>query len=335
VDGDFNIVQTNKQFNEDFGVHLGDKCFRVYKNRDSRCDNCPVEKTFMDGRSHYSEEIWQRNGQATYVVINTAPVTNDSGRIVAVLEMSTNITEVKQLQGELAILGETIAGMSHNIKNILSGLQGGVYVVDSGLVRERRDRIQAGWNMVKNNVEKVSDLVKGILYASKQRKPEYEACDPGQLLTEICDLYEHRAREQGIKLTRNFERQMGSFFLDSAGMHSALCNLVSNALEACRSTEEDDLHQIVVGGRIEDNTLVMEVTDDGEGIPSEVKDKLFNKFYSTKGAKGTGLGLVITRKVIEEHRGSIRVESEPGKGTSFFVEIPLRRATPEPARAAV
>lgn len=335
VDKNFNIVQTNEQFNEDFGVHVGDKCFRVYKKRDCRCENCPVEKTFLDGQGHYSEEIWQCEGQATYVVVNTAPVTDHTGTIVAVLEMSTNITEVKQLQGELAILGETIAGMSHNIKNILSGLQGGVYVVDSGLLRERPERIQAGWKMVKNNVEKVSDLVKGILYASKERKPEYEEYDPGQLLTEVCDLFEPRARDHGIKLARNFERHMGSFLLDPTGLHSALANLVSNALEACRSTEEDDLHQVVVGGRIEGDRLLMEVTDDGEGIPEEVKDKLFNKFYSTKGAKGTGLGLVITRKVIEEHGGFIRVESESGKGTSFFLDIPLRPAASEPVRAAL
>ena len=102
-------------------------------------------------------------------MVNTAPVTSDNGEIRAVMEISTNITEVKKLQNELMILGETIAGMSHTIKNILSGLQGGVYVVDSGLQRGREDRVREGWDMVKRNVEKVSDLVHEILYASKGR----------------------------------------------------------------------------------------------------------------------------------------------------------------------
>jgi PAS domain S-box-containing protein len=335
VDTDFNIIQTNKQFDADFGAHQGDKCFRVYKKRDCRCDNCPVEKTFLDGTSHYSEEVWLRNGKSTYVVVNTAPVTDHSGKTVAVLEMSTNITEVKQLQGELSILGETIAGMSHDIKNILSGLQGGVYVVDSGLSRGKPEKVEAGWGMVKNNVAKVSDLVKGILYASKERTPEYQPYDPAQLLTEVCDLFDRRASDQGVTMIRNFESSMDQVLLDPSGMHRALSNLVSNALEACRNSEHDRVHQVRVGAWFENSRLVMEVTDDGEGIPEDVKNRLFNKFCSTKGAKGTGLGLVITRKVVEEHGGSIRVESELGQGTSFFIEIPVRTEASEPVRAAV
>ena len=69
--------------------------------------------------------------------------------------------------------------------------------------------------------------------------------------------------------------------------------------------------------------MIFQVIDNGAGMPREVKRKLFNKFFSTKGAKGTGLGLVITRKVVEEHRGTMRVESEPGKGTTFTIEIPI------------
>jgi PAS domain S-box-containing protein len=337
VDRDFNIAQTNRLFDRDFGPNnLGTKCFEVYKKRDSRCENCPVEKTFLDGQSHNSEEVWQRNGEPTYVVVYTAPITDDKENILAVMEMSHNITEIKRLQGELAILGETIAGMSHDIKNILSGLQGGVYVVDSGLRRNRQDRVEAGWQMVKNNVQKVSDLVQGILYASKERVPEYKECDPAALLTEVCDLYDERAAKEGVTLKREFDPEMGSCLLDPVGMHSALSNLVSNALEACRPRENVGECQVVIAGRVEGSRLLIQISDNGEGIPQAVKDKLFNKFWSTKGHKGTGLGLVITRKVIEEHGGSIGVESQPGKGTTFFIEIPLKSSQIEGvAKAAI
>ncbi|MGO9568377.1 MAG: PAS domain-containing protein, partial [Desulfomonilaceae bacterium] len=152
VDRDFNIVQTNKLFDQDFGASLSRKCFKVYKRRDSKCDNCPVEKTFLDGQTHNSQEIWRRNGEETHIIVYTAPVTDQKGEIRAVMEMSTNITEVKRLESELAILGETVAGMSHSIKNILCGLEGGVYVLDSGFQRGKEDRVRAGWEMVKNNV---------------------------------------------------------------------------------------------------------------------------------------------------------------------------------------
>jgi len=326
VDRDFNIVQTNKLFERDFGgQNLGEKCFRIYKGTDSRCDNCPVEKTFLDGETHTSEEVWRRNGQDTHIIVYTAPVYDDQGTIKAVMEMSTNITEVKRLQGELLILGETIAGMSHTIKNILTGLQGGVYVVDSGIKRGNEERVRLGWEMVRNNVGKVSDLVKGILYASKERQPEYRECDPGDILAEVCDLYHSRAASDGIEIVREFTPQMEKCLLDPAGIHSVLSNLISNAVEACRNIDSSERpRRIVVRAHIFDESLFMTVSDTGPGMPQEVRNKLFNKFYSTKGARGTGLGLVITRKVVEEHHGRIIVESEPDMGTTFTIEIPLR-----------
>ena len=322
IDRDFNIVTTNNLFERDFGESIGKKCYQTYKNSDQKCDNCPVEKTFVDGAVHYSEEIWNQNGEETYIVVYTAPVHNDEGNIVSVMEMSTNITEVKRLQGELAILGETIAGMSHTIKNILSGLQGGVYVLDSGLTRGKEDKVRAGWAMVKNNVEKISDLVKGILYASKERAPEYREYSPSKLLAEVCDLYEGKARNEGISLVRNFEEAIRPCYIDPSGIHSAVSNLVSNAIYACKNQNEEHSHTITVSCRMAGETLVIEVSDDGEGMPEEVSKNLFKKFYSTKGSGGTGLGLVITRKVINEHGGTIRVESKPGVGTTFIIEIP-------------
>jgi len=336
VDHDFNIIQANKLFEQDFGENIGKKCYRVYKNRDSKCDNCPVEKTFMDPTTHRSEETWERDGQPTYILVSTAPITNDRGEIVAVMEMSTNITESKRLQGELVVLGETIAGMSHNIKNILSGLQGGLYVVDSGLKRDREDRVRIGWTMVKGNVEKISNLVKGILYASKERQPEYLECDPGRLLEDVCSLFETKAGDDGIRFVRDFEPRMPACLLDPAGIHSALSNLISNAVEACRESKKGEGRTITARARIQGKRLVITIADDADGIPAEVKEKLFNKFYSTKGSKGTGLGLVITRKVVEEHGGTIKVESEPGHGTRFVIELPLRAAQgPDAQKAAV
>ena len=322
VDQDYRIIQSNKLFETHFGQNIGEHCFKVYKKKEFRCENCPVEQTFVDGLSHTSEHIWRRNGKETRVIATTSPVTGQDGEIIGVMEMCTDITEVVRLQQELALLGETIAGMSHTIKNILSGLQGGVYVVDSGLRRGKQERVSQGWAMVKNNVEKVSELVQGILYASKGREPHYRECDPGRILTEVCDLYQGKAASEGITLSRDFEPALGQGMLDPAGIHSVLANLLSNAIAACRQHPPKE-HRITVSGRIDKGTLIIAVSDDGSGMPEEVQERLFTKFYSTKGAKGTGLGLVITRKVVEEHGGHITVESEPGLGTRFIIEIPI------------
>jgi histidine kinase len=335
VDRSFRIAFYNKIFAKDFGDCWGKSCFEAYKRRNSKCENCPVEKTFADGGTHTSEEVWHQNGHEVYIVTYTSPITDESGEIVAVMEMCTNVTELKLLQNELAVLGETIAGMSHSVKNVLSGLEGGVYVVDSGLRSGRDDRVRLGWQMVKKNVEKVSDLVKDILYASKERQPEYQECDPATILQDVYDLYEGKARAKGIELTTNFDPSLDIGLLDPKGVHSAVSNLVSNAIQACNPATGRDRHHVIIGGRLENARLFIQVSDDGIGIPEHVRQNLFTKFYSTKGSKGTGLGLVVTRKIIEEHGGTIRVESTPGKGTTFFIEVPLRPAERNKALAVV
>ena len=204
IDESFNVVFYNKMFARDFGTRWGKKCYNVYKGRDSKCDNCPVEKTFADGANHSSEEVWLRNGQEVYLVTYTSPVLDENGKIVAVMEMSPDVTEVKLLQNQLATLGEAVAGMSHDVKNILSGLEGGVYMVDSGLKHENDRRIHHGWGMVKRNVVKVSDLVKNILYVSKEREPEYEECDPGTILMDAYKLYEEKSATERNRVDRRF-----------------------------------------------------------------------------------------------------------------------------------
>ncbi|MFC1835655.1 ATP-binding protein [Thermodesulfobacteriota bacterium] len=334
VDKDYNVIQANDAFETDFGSRIGDKCYKVYKKQDVKCDDCPVKQTFMDGKTHTSEHRWFLKGQERHIVATTNPIRDASGEITAVMEMCTNVTEAKRLQSELALLGESIAGMSHSIKNILAGLQGGVYVIDSGLKRGKEDRVREGWDMVKRNVGKVSDLVKGILYASKERVPDKIPCDPGKLLTEICDLFEHATRAEDIRIIRDFENELGRFDLDPAGIHSAVSNLVSNAIEACRS-KGPGTHSVTVAGKVEDNVLHIRVTDDGIGMSEEVRERLFSKFYSTKGSKGTGLGLVITRKVVQEHGGVIDVESQPGEGTTFHARIPVKSADAKEAPLSI
>jgi signal transduction histidine kinase/HAMP domain-containing protein len=325
VDKSFRIAFFNKRFVYDFGDCWGQHCYTAYKARETKCSNCPVEATFADSATRSSEELWHLNGTDRHIILQTAPILDEQGEVVAVMEMFNDITELRLLQNELSTLGETIAGMSHDVKNILSGLEGGVYVVDSGLRQGREERVRQGWDMVKRNVEKVSDLVKDILYASKEREPEYQDCDPGEVLTEVHDLYQNKARDHGIALVKDFEQHMGNGLLDPKGIYSAVSNLIANAIAACRSSGKPNPRHIILHGSRMDTRLVIKVIDDGAGMSQEVRENLFRKFYSTKGAKGTGLGLVVTRKIVEEHKGTITVESTEGEGTTFVIEIPLMR----------
>ncbi|MFH0822129.1 MAG: ATP-binding protein, partial [Pseudomonadota bacterium] len=325
VDQSYRLAFYNNMFGRDFGRKWGEKCFAAYKGLTHKCENCPVEQTFADALCHSSEEVWHQDGADIHIIVRTSPITDDTGIVVAVMEMCTNVTELKMLENKLALLGETIAGTSHAVKNILSGLEGGVYVVDSGLRSKRQDRVEAGWGMVKKNVGKVSDLVKDILYASKERVPEKNRADPGKLLLDLYELFLGKCRQGGVELTCDFDKVMGLGMIDSNGIHNVVSNLISNAMAACSFAENGEKMNITLHGRLENDRLIIRVADNGAGMTDEVKQNLFKKFYSTKGSKGTGLGLLVTRKIVEENGGTISCESTPGRGTTFIVNLPFKR----------
>ncbi|MCD6298567.1 MAG: PAS domain-containing protein, partial [Deltaproteobacteria bacterium] len=133
-DHSMHILFANQTFKYDFGEGIGKLCHEVYKGSPEKCKDCPVQKTFNDKKVHISEETVQLStGEMADMIVYSSPLEDTSGNVVAVIEMSTNITKIKEMQKELKNLGQSIAILSHDIKNILEGLQGGAYVVDEGI----------------------------------------------------------------------------------------------------------------------------------------------------------------------------------------------------------
>jgi signal transduction histidine kinase/CheY-like chemotaxis protein len=229
----------------------------------------------------------------------------------------------------LAAIGQTVAGLAHCIKNILFHLEGGVYIVDKGLRKDDIQKLNTGWNMVRKNIDKVSDLVMDLLNYSKERKPKFEFCSPNTIAEEVCELMEPKAEDavnEGIKVVRDFDPNIGYVQLDPKGIHRCLLNLVSNGIDACLADEsEDKEYKVTVTTlRQEDKTIAFEVLDNGCGMDEDIKQQLFASFFSTKGSKGTGLGLLVTQKIVQEHGGVLSVNSEPGKGSTFTMVLPQR-----------
>lgn len=246
--------------------------------------------------------------------------------------------ELRQAQEELirserlATIGETVAGLAHYIKNILSGLRGGLYMIDTGMTRDKPDMFREGSSMVERNVERISNLAFDLLRYSKEREPKRSLCKPNEIVAEAAALLKGRAEEHGVKLYTILDPDLGEAYVDPEGLHRVLLNLISNAIDACIYDEETSKDwEVKVRSRPEaaagsDENIVFEVTDNGCGMSEEMKEKLFTKFFSTKAGRGTGLGLLITRKIIQEHGGTISVESEVGRGTTFSVR--LKRTPP-------
>jgi two-component system NtrC family sensor kinase len=243
-----------------------------------------------------------------------------------------DLREIKRLQEELikserlAATGQTVAGLAHYIKNILNGLKGGTYVLNVALDSKNTDKIKSGWAMLERNVERISDLVLDLLAYSKDRIPEPENCFPNEIIQEVCTLMEAKARENGIEIIRNLDPLLGEVFLDPKALHRSLLNLVSNAIDACIFDSAAKKKWLVtVSTVIERNNIIrFQVADNGTGMDAETKEKLFSSLFSTKGERGTGLGLLVTEKIVKENGGEIAVESELGKGTTFTIYLPYQ-----------
>ena len=243
-----------------------------------------------------------------------------------------DLREIKRLQEELitserlAATGQTVAGLAHYIKNILNGLKGGTYVLNVALDKNNTDKIKNGWTMIERNVGKISDLVLDLLTYSKERKPERENCFPNEIVEEVSDLMQSKARENNIEIERDLDPSIGEVYIDPKAIRRSLLNLISNAIDACIFDTTPKKHwQVKVTTGIEENHIIrFEVADNGMGMDEETKEKIFSSLFSTKGERGTGLGLLVTEKIIKENGGKINVASEPGNGTTFTIYLPYQ-----------
>jgi len=326
-DRDLRIVRANRRFKEDFGDEIGHACYSVYKHRDEECLNCPVAATFADGQVHTSEEIvTSKSGESIHVLVSAAPIRNLKGEIKHVIEMSTNITEIRRLQSQLESLGMLVGSISHGIKGLLTGLDGGVYFMRSGFEKEDMGRVQKGWGMMERNISKIRSMILDVLYYAKDREPEWERIDPGELAQSAARLLEDKAEKMGIAFERNFEEDLRPFFGDPRALHSMLVNLLENSLDACRTDKVKTSHAVQFRVWQTMEHILFEVQDNGIGMDQETREKLFCMFFSSKGMEGTGLGLFIANQVATKHGGKITVDSRPGKGSRFLVRIPITRS---------
>ena len=323
-DRDLRLTATNRRFKEDFGDRNQSHCYEVYKNRGEPCPNCPVEKTFSDGVSHQSEMVvTSAHGERYNVLIWTAPIRNAAGEIIQVMEMMTNITQIRQLQDHLTSLGFLMSSISHGIKGLLTGLDGGMYLINSGIEKKDNDKITEGWEVVQLMTERIRSLVQNILFYAKERQIHPEKVDVLGFAEDLCLTVAHKTDAHGIEFKKHFASKLGSFEIDANVVRTALINILENALEAVAADTAKDRHRISLAVQRKKKTVLFDIRDNGIGMDRETLENLFTLFFSTKGHAGTGLGLYVADKVIRQHGGSIEVESKVGEGSRFQVFLPV------------
>ncbi len=349
VDGQGNVNICNPAARKFFAVRPDEKLTR--KELGSILPEGFLEKVIDGARHVYLPEtrIVDAAGIQRPVRLVGQRLIVDGSAIGAAFSIQ-DLSELKKMEDEkleaerLAAVGQTVAGLAHGIKNLTTALDGGMYMLSTGIEKGDLERVQKGMVMLDRNTKRISQFVKAFLSYAKGRQMRPQLNDPAQIAREVIEMYQPKADKSGLQLIYIHE-DLAPASLDYESLHECLTNLVGNALDACLGESGDQPAcgtKVVVRVFEKKGIIFYEITDDGCGMDQVVRKKVFTTFFTTKGLGGTGLGLLMARKIIQEHGGHIKLQSKPGQGTTFRISLPRKRlpeVTPpqendEPARTA-
>jgi signal transduction histidine kinase len=247
------------------------------------------------------------------------------------------VREKTELQDHLSSLGLMISSISHGIKGLLTGLDGGMYLLEKGFTQKNKGQIEEGWEIVKQMVEHIRKMVLDIIFYAKERDLKWEQIDALSFAEEVAKVFEPKIKNQDIAFEKGFDSKIGELEIDAGYVHSALLNILENAADACTRDKAKAAHKITLSVKQDKDHILFTVTDNGVGMDPETCEKLFTPFFSLKGEKGTGLGLFIANKIIEQHGGEITVKSKLHQGTTFSIKMPKMQSesTAVPLKAPI
>ena len=225
----------------------------------------------------------------------------------------------------MAAIGLVVAGLAHDIKNYMAGLSLAEELIDPEAKAKFAPTGIEAWETMKASQRRITDLVQDMLAYSKPRAPDWTLGDPNQVLMSAAQAIDRRAAERGVLLDAKRHPKAGLWWMDLRGIERCLVNLAGNGVDATPGGGTVTLRVVPAedGGFLE-----FAVTDTGAGIAPEARDKVFDLMFSTKGSKGTGLGLAVTKKIVEEHGGTITFTTEVNEGTAFTIRIPKHEDRP-------
>jgi signal transduction histidine kinase len=238
------------------------------------------------------------------------------------LSLERLVAEKSELQTHLSSLGLMLGSISHALKGLLTGLDAGVYLVDGGMARGEAKRVEEGWAVVKQGIERIRKVIMDILFYAKKREPKRERLDAAKIAEEVALAAAGRLAGTGVAFVREFDPQAGAIEADAAYLQAALLNILENAVDACLAGGAPRPPKVVFSLRRRKQRLEFDILDTGIGMDPATRQKLFTPFFSSKGDRGTGLGLFIANKVVEQHGGQITATSAPGRGSLFRVSLP-------------
>ena len=230
-------------------------------------------------------------------------------------------------RSRLAAMGETVAAISHGVKNILQGLRGGTDAVAMAIERGDLELAGRGWGVLARNLERIQSLTMNMLGFVRNQELELETISLEHLSREAIELLQTASNRAGVTIQCRFPDDLPPIPLDSTSILQLLLNLLSNAIDASPHGSS-----VVLSGAFMENEarVRLEITDQGPGIGEGIQDRLFEPFTTSKGQRGTGLGLVVSRKIAQRHEGTLECVSTGSLGTTMRLELPSDLAARDP-----
>jgi len=341
---DLRVLDANRRFREAFGDLVGEPGLNLCRNRPGKSANCLVEQTFLDGKPRSGEEVLSSKfGGEIHVRVSTVPFRNGTGHVVQVLEIATDIDEIRRIRSQFASLELLVGSITHGIRGQITGLDGGAYLVNTGTSKNSPERIQKGWAMVQRNVERIRSMVTDVLYYARDRVPQWEPVSIPALVKDLREKMEKKATDPAVEFHVEVAHGAAEFTTDPKAIRSMLGNLLEGAFEACRADPGKEERRVLFSASQDRESTVFTIQDNGIGIDRETRERVFGPFFSSRGGQDTGTGFFISHKIVKSLGGTLDVDSTPGKGTSFVVRIPHRplqparggQASEEPAEGAL
>lgn len=294
-----------------------------------------AEKSSVSGMSISDHEniVLKRGGKITPIGVTASPLLLTDGVRAGTIILLRDLTNIRELEDavrksdRLSALGTLAAGLAHEIKNPLGGIKGAAQLLDMELAED--DDLRECTRVVLKEVQRVNRIVEELLDLSSPRSLNLVGVNLHKILAHIVFLQQQATEGKNIVFQRNLDPSIPPIMADEGRLTQLFLNLVKNAVEAVGDSGIIEISSRIVSeysmtqkGEGRSRMVAIEITDNGAGIPPEVLENLFTPFYTTK-EKGTGLGLAICQKIVAEHRGMIRVDSEYGSGTTFTIMLPL------------
>jgi PAS domain S-box-containing protein len=284
-------------------------------------DECPIDRAIQDGKTyHISEDIfWKKDGTYFSVSYTVTPIL-ENGAVVGGVLTFTDITDLQKTEEfirtseKLSVAGQLAAGIAHEIRNPLTAIKGFIQLLQSEL-----DEKKPYLHIIQSEIQRIELILGELLVLAKPQATKFTKCDIGILLQHVTALLETQGILHNIQIITKTDPSLPLIECDENGLKQVFINFLKNAMEAMKNGG----HIFIEAQKKDEHSVLIRFIDEGCGIPKEHLEKIGKPFFTTK-EKGTGLGIMISKKIIEDHGGTMSIMSEVNKGTTIEVTLPIR-----------